>query len=61
MASLQSKEGELKAVIHVTRKETGLVETYEVTGKVNHSEMVEAGLVPEKEVENDSSAQHNGA
>lgn len=35
MAELKSGEGELKAVIHVTRKETGLVETYEVTGKVN--------------------------
>lgn len=61
MAELKSAEGELKAVIHVTRKATGKVETYEVTGRVNHAEAVKAGLVPEKEDRNDSGAQHDRA
>lgn len=39
MAELKAAEGELKAVIQVTRKDTGKVETYEVVGKVNHEEM----------------------
>lgn len=39
MAELKAAEGELKAVIKVTRKDTGKVETYEVTGKVNHEQM----------------------
>jgi len=39
MIELKPKEGELKAVIHVTRKDSGKVETYEVTGKVNHEEL----------------------
>ncbi|MDO9131979.1 hypothetical protein [Hydrogenophaga sp.] len=47
MAELKAAEGELKAVIHVTRKETGKVETYEVVGKVNHEEM-QALLQPEQ-------------
>lgn len=38
MINLQGKEGELKAVIQVTRKESGKVETYEIVGKVNHEE-----------------------
>lgn len=45
MADLKAREGELKAVIQVTRKETGKVETYEIVGKVNHDEAVAAGLV----------------
>ena len=50
MIELKAREGELKAVIHVTRKETGKVETYEVVGHVNHDEAVKAGIVkPEKE------------
>lgn len=39
MAELKAQEGELKAVIQVTRKETGKVETYEIVGKVGHQEM----------------------
>lgn len=47
---LKAGEGELKAVIQVTRKETGRVETYEIVGKVKHDDMQEL-LKPEtKEV-----------
>ena len=31
-SNLQGQQGELRAVIHVTRKETGLVETFELVG-----------------------------
>lgn len=48
MVELKAKEGELKATIQIIRKETGKVETYEVTGKVNHEEM-EALLKKEEE------------
>ena len=47
---LKAKEGELKAVIQVTRKETGKIETYEIVGRVLHEDMVKAGLVEQKEV-----------
>jgi hypothetical protein len=51
MIELKPREGELKAVIQVTRKETGKVETYEIVGRVNHDDAVKAGLVEQKEVE----------
>lgn len=47
MAELKAAEGELKAVIQITRKETGKVETYEIVGKVNHEEM-QAIIEPEQ-------------
>jgi len=49
MAELKAREGELKAVIHVTRKETGKTETYQVVGRVNYDEAVKAGLVKPQE------------
>lgn len=50
MVELSGKEGELKAVIQVTRKETGKVEEYTIVGKVKHEDMQEL-LKPEtKEV-----------
>jgi hypothetical protein len=52
MIELKGREGELKAVIHVTRKETGKTETYEIVGRVDHEEAVKAGIVkPEQKEE----------
>jgi len=33
MSNIKAKEGELRATIHVTRKATGKVDTYELVGK----------------------------
>ena len=41
MIELTAGEGELKAVIHVTRKETGKTETYDIVGKVSREQWEE--------------------
>ncbi len=45
---LKGREGELKAVIQVTRKETGKVEEYEIVGRVNHEDAEKLGIVEDQ-------------
>ena len=45
MSEIKGPGGELRATIHITRKETGKVETYELVGRTSpeqHAEIMEA-------------------
>lgn len=53
MPELTGQPGELRATVHVTRKATGKVETYELVGHV----MPQA----EEEKSDGSNAQHSGS
>lgn len=50
MVELKAAEGELKAVLQITRVATGKTETVEIVGKVSHEEM-EALLKKDEEEE----------
>jgi hypothetical protein len=49
MANLQAQLGELRATIHITRKETGKVETVELVG---HSDPEKLKEILDKQKEN---------
>lgn len=64
MPELQAAVGELHGTITITRKTTGLTETFRIVGKVNHEQAEALGLPTAKPVEGDSDdtgTQHHGA
>lgn len=65
MSQLQAPVGEIHGTVSITRKATGLTETYQIVGKVNHEQAEALGLStqsPKPEgASDDSRTQHNGA
>lgn len=53
MVELGGQVGELRFTIHITRKETGQVETYQLIGVIDPDKM--------KELQDVSNSQHSGA
>jgi hypothetical protein len=47
MPDLKGQEGELRFKVQVTRAATGLIEEYELIGKITHEEAQQLGLTEE--------------
>lgn len=60
MSHLNGGGGVLQATIQVTRKDTGKVEEYKVTGKLTEDEAQKLGLSQPKE-QHGTDTQHHGA
>ena len=61
MADLSGQMGELRFKVQVTRKETGLVEEYDLVGKITAEEAEQLGITTSQEQSNGSDSQHGGA
>lgn len=63
MADLTGQMGELRMKVQITRKETGLVEEYDLVGKITAAEAEQLGVIPSpiQEQSNGSDSQHDGA